>query len=114
MSVTFHVPMALRAFTDGREQIEIAGSPQTVGDALEELWAVCPGLRDRIATEQGQIREHVNVFVGPENIRYTGGIATPHYSRRRNTHFSRGQRRFISQLKSSRVIRRLKCLVLGS
>ncbi len=77
MSVTFHVPMALRAFTDGHEQIEIAGSPQTVGDALEELWAVCPGLRDRIATEQGQIREHVNVFVGPENIRYTGGIATP-------------------------------------
>jgi molybdopterin converting factor small subunit len=38
---------------------------------------VCPGLRDRVVTEQREIREHVNVFVGVENVRYTGGLATP-------------------------------------
>ena len=63
--------------TGGREQIEIGGSPATVGDALEALWTICPGLRDRVATEQGEIREHVNVFVGDENVRFTGGLTTP-------------------------------------
>lgn len=77
MSVTFHIPAALRTFAGNHDQIEIAGSPATVGEALEALWIRCPGLRDRVATEEGQIREHVNVFVGQDNVRDTGGMATP-------------------------------------
>jgi molybdopterin synthase sulfur carrier subunit len=75
--VTVYVTVALRSLTGGREQIAIGGSPATVGDALEALWTICPGLRDRVATEQGEIREHVNVFVGDENVRFTGGLTTP-------------------------------------
>jgi molybdopterin converting factor small subunit len=75
--VTFHIPGALREFTGGRSQVEIDDSPAVVGDALSALWVACPGVRDRMATEQGHIREHINVFVGDENIRYTGGLATP-------------------------------------
>jgi len=44
-------------------------------DALEALWVACPGLRDRVVTEQGELREHVNVFVGSENAKYLGGLA---------------------------------------
>jgi hypothetical protein len=33
-------------------------------------------VRDRVVTEQGQVREHINIFVGEENIRYSGGLAT--------------------------------------
>jgi sulfur-carrier protein len=76
VSVSFYLTPALRAFADGRERLEIGGSPATLGDALEALWTLCPGLRHRVATEQGEIREHVNVFVGQENIRYTVGLAT--------------------------------------
>jgi molybdopterin converting factor small subunit len=36
-----------------------------------------PGLRDRLLTEQEQVREHINLFVGDEDTRYTGGLATP-------------------------------------
>jgi molybdopterin synthase sulfur carrier subunit len=74
--ISFYLTPALRAFADGRDRIEIAGAPATLGDALETLWALCPGLRHRVATEQGEIREHVNVFVGHENVRYTGGRNT--------------------------------------
>ena len=28
-------------------------------------------------TEQGEVRQHVNVFVGVESIRFTGGLDTP-------------------------------------
>lgn len=76
MSVTFHLPGVLRAYTDGRGEVAIAGSPATVRDALHALWALYPGLRDRVASEEGQIRQHINVFVGNEDIRYTGGVAT--------------------------------------
>lgn len=77
MPLVFHISGALRPFAGGRDRIEVAGQPATVADAFAALWAVCPGLRDRVATEEGEIREHVNVFVGPENVRYTGGLATP-------------------------------------
>jgi len=52
-------------------------SEGTVGEALRALWARYPGVRDRIVTERGEVREYVNVFVGAENIRDSGGLATP-------------------------------------
>jgi molybdopterin synthase sulfur carrier subunit len=76
MSVTFHIPGALREFTGGEAIVEIPSSPTVVGDALRELCARYPGIRDRIATEQWETRQHINVFVGDENIRFTGGLAT--------------------------------------
>jgi MoaD family protein len=75
--VTFQIPGALRDFTGGKDKVEIQGSAATVGDALSMLWTIYPGLRDRIATEQGQVREHINIFVGEENIRYLGGLTCP-------------------------------------
>ena len=77
MPLTFHIPGALREFTGGHSRVAIEASPATVGDALTALWTLYPGVRDRIATEQGQIREHINIFVGEEDIRYTGGLMSP-------------------------------------
>src|SRR5439155_7288620 len=77
MPITFHIPGPLRSFAEGRTQVELEMSAATLSDALEALWIVCPGIRDRVITEQGQIREHINVFVGNEDVRYTGGLATP-------------------------------------
>lgn len=74
MPVTFIIPGALREFTGGQSKVEIDDSPATLADALSALWGLHPGVRDRMATEQGQIREHINVFVGNENVRYTGGL----------------------------------------
>jgi molybdopterin converting factor small subunit len=81
MSVTFHIPGPLRPFTGGLAEVHVAGieagAPATLRDALQTLWDIYPGLRDRIATEQGLIREHINLFVGNENVRYTGALTTP-------------------------------------
>jgi molybdopterin synthase sulfur carrier subunit len=77
VSVTFHIPVALRELTGGNSRVDIEHSPTTLADALSALWTLYPGVRHRIATEQGEIREHVNVFIGDENVRYTGGLASP-------------------------------------
>ena len=76
MPVMFHIPGALREFTGGQSTVKIDDSPRTLADALSTLWSLYPGVRDRMATEQGEIREHINVFIGDENIRYTGGLAS--------------------------------------
>jgi molybdopterin converting factor small subunit len=75
--MTFYIPGALREFTGGRSKVEIEHSPTTLAAALSALWTLYPGVRDRIATEQGQVREHINIFIGDENVRYTGGLASP-------------------------------------
>ena len=48
-----------------------------MGEALRALAAVHPGLRDRVMNERGELRPHVNVFVGRESIRFSGGLQTP-------------------------------------
>ena len=77
MPVTFFIPGPLRPFAEGRSQVVIEQSPATLADAMEALWKKYPGIRDRVLTEQAQIREHINVFVGNEDVRYTGGLQTP-------------------------------------
>jgi molybdopterin converting factor small subunit len=77
MAVTVHLPGHLRDFAGGHSEVVLPGSPETVLDALELLWQLHPGIRDRLVNEQGDVREHINIFVGEENIRFTGGLATP-------------------------------------
>ena len=72
----FHIPWGLREFAGGRSQVEVEHPPATLNVALIALWTLCPGMRDRVLTEQGEVRPHINIFVGEENIRYTGGLAT--------------------------------------
>ena len=77
MRVIFQIPGPLRQFTGGRHEVEIETTGITLVEALTDLWAVYPGIRDRVMTEQGRIREHVSIFVGNENTRDTGGLRTP-------------------------------------
>ena len=78
MRVIFLIPGGLRPFANGKGHVEVdVPASATVRDALASLWSLHPGIRDRVATEQGAIREHINVFVGNEDVRYTGGLTTP-------------------------------------
>jgi sulfur-carrier protein len=76
MAVTFRIPSYLVAFTGGQSSLALDNSPATVSDALESLWKLYPGLRDRILDEQGEVRQHINIFVGDEAIRFAEGLST--------------------------------------
>lgn len=77
MSITFHIPAYLAAFANGQRSVKLSSSPATVSEALEALWGLHPALRDRVIDEQNQVRQHINVFVGDESIRFAQGLATP-------------------------------------
>ena len=73
MSVTIHLPGPLRPFASDLGVLTLDG-PASVSEAL----ALLPvGVRDRILNERGELRPHVNVFVGDTSVRETGGLATP-------------------------------------
>jgi sulfur-carrier protein len=77
VAVTIFIPGPLRTFSGGMRHVEIRSAPGTLRDAMEELYKACPGIRDRLVNEEGQLREHINIFVGKENVRYTGDFGTP-------------------------------------
>jgi molybdopterin synthase sulfur carrier subunit len=76
MTVTFLIPGSLALMTGGRSQVDVEVSDGTLRNALESLFLACPAIRDRVLTEQGEIREHVNVFVGNTAARSADGLAT--------------------------------------
>ena len=76
MAVTFHIPGPLVRFSDGRSEVRVEADPATLGEGLDLLGTLYPGLRDRLLTEQGSLREHINIFVGNEDARHTGSLAT--------------------------------------
>jgi molybdopterin synthase sulfur carrier subunit len=76
MSITFRIPSYLASFAGGESSFAVEGSAATVADALGSLWKLHPALRDRIVDEQGEVRQHINIFVGDEAIRFADGLAT--------------------------------------
>ncbi len=76
MTVNFWIPAPLRPMAGGRSHVDVKPSGGMLRDALEALFAAHPALRHRILTERGEIREHVNVFAGNNEVRSTGGLAT--------------------------------------
>jgi molybdopterin synthase sulfur carrier subunit len=77
MPVRFFVPGPLREFSGGRSEVALPVSPRTLKEALEALARDYPGVARRVLDEQGQVRPHVNLFVGGECVRFSEGLETP-------------------------------------
>jgi len=70
---TVRIPPVLRENTGGSRAVEVTGS--TVTEALDDLFARHPALRDRV-TEDGQLSDFINVYVNDRDVRYRDGLAT--------------------------------------
>lgn len=71
------IPGALRQFADNARTMEVdvpAGSD--LAQLLATMRADNPALVRRICDERGDLRQHVNVFVGTANVRDCEGLAT--------------------------------------
>jgi len=78
MQIVFNIPGSLREFTRDQRAVRVeVEKGANLLQALHALFLEYPGLRDRVLTETGEARRHVNLFVANENVRYTGGLATP-------------------------------------
>ena len=71
--IKVRIPPVLRDVVDGARQLEVNG--ETVGEALDALFAQFPLLRDRLTTE-GELSTFVNVYVNADDVRHRDGLAT--------------------------------------
>lgn len=74
--ITVSITGFLTDFTNGERQIQISDKPATVREALQHLWQLHVGLRDRVVNEQGHLRQHVNIFLNNENVRRLQSLDT--------------------------------------
>lgn len=70
---TVRIPPVLRENTGGSRSVEVSGA--TVREALEDLFAKHPSLRDRVTTD-GELSEFINVYVNDRDVRYRDGLET--------------------------------------
>jgi len=78
MSVSVRIPTILRTYTGGSAEVTVQpGDGATLLHVLDALEADHPGIRARVLDEQGRLRRFVNVYVGDEDVRFAGGLATP-------------------------------------
>jgi len=76
MSITVYLSGHLKSFSGGKTEITLDLDPSSIADALNALWNQYPALRDRILDEQGAIRQHVNIFLGSEDVKRLNGLDT--------------------------------------
>jgi molybdopterin synthase sulfur carrier subunit len=67
--ITFQITGYLTEFAAGNAEVKLDANPSTVGDALNELWNRHVGLRDRVLTERGEVRPHINIFLNSQVVR---------------------------------------------
>jgi molybdopterin converting factor small subunit len=73
-TITIHIPTPLRAYTGDQAAASVDGA--TVGDALRALVERYPELEPNLYTEEGTLRQFVNIYVGDEDIRHLNGPDT--------------------------------------
>lgn len=76
MSITVHLSGHLKPYSGGAVEIIVPGEHSTVGSVLDSLWQQHIALRDRVLNEQGEIRQHVNIFVGSDDVKRLKGLET--------------------------------------
>lgn len=74
MSVKVRIPTPLRSLTAGQSTVEVNG--KDIGEVIEYLDKLYPGIKTRICDEENQIRRFVNIYINEEDIRFKQGQAT--------------------------------------
>lgn len=77
LKVTVVLAAALREHAGGAERLEVdVADPVTVQSVLDAVAEVHPGIGRRVRDEAGELRRHVNVFVGADNAKDLDGPDT--------------------------------------
>ena len=73
--VSVHIPLALRGFSGGHDEITASGD--TVDEVLAAVGHEFPAIRDYLIAPGGDLLPGVAVFLGPRSISELQGLATP-------------------------------------
>ena len=73
--VTIIIPGPIRAYTGGQRSVDVSGN--TVGDALESLVSLYPGIRPHIYDEHGILFPSIHIFLKDQDVSNLQSENTP-------------------------------------
>jgi sulfur-carrier protein len=77
LKVDVRLASGLRTHAGGAATIDVeVTEPVTLAAVLDAVAAAHPAVGRRVRDEAGDLRPHVNVFVGPDNFRDLDGLDT--------------------------------------
>ena len=74
MTVKVIIPTALRQHTNNEDELQV--SSRDVRSALQELVSSFPNLRRYLYSDNGRLRNFINIYLNEEDIRYISGENT--------------------------------------
>ncbi|HTY11298.1 MAG TPA: MoaD/ThiS family protein [Bacteroidota bacterium] len=74
MSFQILIPTPLRQFTNNQESVTVEG--KSVGEGLKNLCTRHSALQKHLYSDDGRLRNFVNIYVNDEDIRYLQKEAT--------------------------------------
>jgi molybdopterin synthase sulfur carrier subunit len=75
MSVQVYIPTPFRRATNNQDRVTVEAAD--VQALLDELEGSYGGLKGLVRNEQGEVHDHVNIYVNSEGIEALQGLATP-------------------------------------
>jgi molybdopterin converting factor small subunit len=74
MAIKVLIPTPLQKLTNDQPMVECTGS--TIAQLLDSLESNCPGIKNRLCDDKGELRRFVNFYVNSEDIRFLQGVDT--------------------------------------
>src|SRR5262245_48101528 len=74
MSVQVYIPTPFRRATNNKDRVEMEAAD--VRALLDELEGLYSGLKGLVRNEQGNVHDHVNIYVNNEGIDALDGLET--------------------------------------
>lgn len=68
------IPTPLRKLSGDRDEVSIEAG--NISEMIEKLEQECPGMKERICDENGEVRRFINLYVNNEDIRFLNGKDT--------------------------------------
>ncbi len=72
---TVYIPTPLRPYAGNQESLELGGS--TVSEVLANLTEQYGDLKKHLFSEEGKLRNFVNIYVNDVHVRFHQGLRTP-------------------------------------
>jgi molybdopterin converting factor small subunit len=76
MSITIHIPTAIRPYLQNRDEIHIDAA-ETVDSALKELAVQNPEVSRHLYLNDSELNHYINIYLNDEDIRFQEGLGTP-------------------------------------
>ncbi|GMT43041.1 MAG: MoaD family protein [bacterium] len=68
MPVKVRIPTPLQKITDGKS--EVSAKTGTVREVIDDLDSNYPGIKERLYSEDGELRRFINIYINDEDIRF--------------------------------------------